>query len=190
MRLIFYVISVELLHIHQKKPWKKKYLRPVLFRQVQGETVCTFIHDQRLLSSAMALLSTPGKSHHTSTSPHTLKLPWTQNHPQRSSRATHKSSWRMYNTSLVYWYQPAWLRWSLSEPIPLIPWIVAVSRGGKTAGICILTQKFIHVEVHVGGCSCQDHTQPIHIKCDGKCENSTMLPLGLGIFPPKSWRWG
>lgn len=109
---------------------------------MQGETVCTFIHDQRLLSSAMALLSTPGKSHHTSTSPHTLKLPWTQNHPQRSSRATHKSSWRMYNTSLVYWYQPAWLRWSLSEPIPLIPWIVAVSREGKTAGICILSQKF------------------------------------------------
>lgn len=88
------------------------------------------------------LFSLPQENHTTLPfSPH-FKLPWTQNHPQRSSKATHKSSWRLYNTSLVYWYQPAWLRWFLSEPIPPTPWMVAVSRGGKTAGICILTQKF------------------------------------------------
>lgn len=50
----------------QRNFGEKKNLRAVLFQQVQGETVCTFMHDPGLLPSMMALLSTPRKSHHTS----------------------------------------------------------------------------------------------------------------------------
>lgn len=60
-----YVISAELLLIHSKNLWVKKNLRP----GGEGETVCTFMHDQGLLPSVMALLSTTRKSHHTALLP-------------------------------------------------------------------------------------------------------------------------
>lgn len=141
MRLIFLVISAELLHIFKETLGKKKSKssfiptgagRNSLHLHAWSRT--TALYDG---SSVYPKKITPHFP-----SPHTLKLLLTQNHPQRSYRTAHKSSWRMYNTSLVYWYQPAWLRWSLSEPIPLTPWMAAASRGRKTAGICILTQKF------------------------------------------------
>lgn len=42
-----------------------------------------------------------------------------------------------------------------------------------------LLRNLHYVEVPVGGCSCQEHAQPIHIKCDWKYEN----------FHVASWAW-
>lgn len=64
-----YVISAELLHIHSKKLWEKKKSKTSFIPAGEGETVCTFMNYQGLMPSAMALLSTPRKSHYTSLLP-------------------------------------------------------------------------------------------------------------------------
>lgn len=156
---------------------------------MQGNAVCTFMHDQGLLFSWGAPLPTQEKSPSTSTSPHTLKLPWTQSHPQGSSRTTQKSSWGMHRTSFVYWYQTAWLRWS--KPIPLTLWIVPATQRRKGC-----RHLHIYSKIHVMGRSMLVGvlvrgvlSQFILNATDNVAILSSCL-LRLGLFPPKSWEWG
>lgn len=86
----------------------------------------------------------------------------------------------MHTTSLVYWYQPPWFRWSLSKQIPLIFGLWQPLRGGKAAGTCKLTQKFT---LHTGPCW--------WVFLPGACSaNSYQMWLIMWkVYKIASWAW-